>query len=236
MVGTYMLDYQVNGRRTRRPDFPPGNRAVFPQVAPHNTYRCAGNDRNGHGTHTAGTIAAASNGTGIVGVAPNVSIAGIKSSNDDGFFFPEMVICSYVWAATHGIDVTNNSYFADPWLFNCRNDADQRAIVQAIGRASRYAPYFDVDWAPPESKLTDKILVPGVIDTSTNFVEHPELVAEVGRTIAQLKAEGLSIVLVEQNIKLTPAIFVLWNFTPLGVTNLNVSAAGSISMIPSRRR
>jgi len=47
MVGTYMLDYQVNGRCTRRPDFPPGNRAVFPQVAPHNTYRCAGNDRVG---------------------------------------------------------------------------------------------------------------------------------------------------------------------------------------------
>jgi crotonobetainyl-CoA:carnitine CoA-transferase CaiB-like acyl-CoA transferase len=47
MVGTYMLDYQVNGRRTRRPDFPPGNRSIFPAVAPHNTYRCAGNDRNG---------------------------------------------------------------------------------------------------------------------------------------------------------------------------------------------
>jgi branched-chain amino acid transport system ATP-binding protein len=31
----------------------------------------------------------------------------------------------------------------------------------------------------------------------------PQLVAEVGRTIAQLKAEGQSIVLVEQNIKLT---------------------------------
>jgi branched-chain amino acid transport system ATP-binding protein len=31
----------------------------------------------------------------------------------------------------------------------------------------------------------------------------PQLVAEVGRTIAQLKAEGLSILLVEQNIKLT---------------------------------
>ena len=30
----------------------------------------------------------------------------------------------------------------------------------------------------------------------------PQLVAEVGRTIAQLKAEGQSIVLVEQNIKL----------------------------------
>ena len=30
MVGTFLLDYQVNGRGTRRPDFPPGNRADFP--------------------------------------------------------------------------------------------------------------------------------------------------------------------------------------------------------------
>jgi branched-chain amino acid transport system ATP-binding protein len=34
----------------------------------------------------------------------------------------------------------------------------------------------------------------------------PQIVADVGRTIAQLKAEGLSIVLVEQNIKLTLAL------------------------------
>ena len=47
MVGTYMLDFQVNGRRTRRADFPPGNRAIFPSLAPHNTYRCAGHDRVG---------------------------------------------------------------------------------------------------------------------------------------------------------------------------------------------
>jgi branched-chain amino acid transport system ATP-binding protein len=31
----------------------------------------------------------------------------------------------------------------------------------------------------------------------------PQIVADVGRTIARLKREGLSIVLVEQNIKLT---------------------------------
>jgi subtilisin family serine protease len=104
-----------------------------------NTDPSAWMDDNGHGTHTAGTIAAAANGIGIVGVAPNVKIAGIKAGNADGYFFPEAVICSFMWAGDHAIDVTNNSYYADPWLFNCRNDAEQRAIWKAEQRAIRYA-------------------------------------------------------------------------------------------------
>jgi subtilisin family serine protease len=99
----------------------------------------ANNDANGHGTHTAGTIAAAVNGIGVTGVAPNVGLAGVKTSNDDGFFFPEMVICAYMWVAAKGIDVTNNSYFADPWLYNCVNDPGQRAIWKAERRAIGYA-------------------------------------------------------------------------------------------------
>jgi subtilisin family serine protease len=99
----------------------------------------AADDDNGHGTHTAGTIAAASNGIGIVGVAPNVRIAGIKAGNAAGFFFPEAVICAFYWVATHGIDVTNNSYFADPYLYNCRNDPTQRALWKAESRAIRFA-------------------------------------------------------------------------------------------------
>ena len=99
----------------------------------------AAKDDNGHGTHTAGTIAAAANGIGIVGVAPNVKIAGIKAGNADGFFFPEAVICAFMWAGSHHLQVTNNSYFADPWLFNCKNDAEQRAIWKAEQRAIRYA-------------------------------------------------------------------------------------------------
>jgi len=41
-------------------------------------------DRNGHGTHVTGTIAAALNGSGVVGVAPGVSIHMVKVFGEDG--------------------------------------------------------------------------------------------------------------------------------------------------------
>src|SRR5213593_3623977 len=138
-----------------------------------------GNDGNGHGTHTAGTIAAAQNGIGIVGVAPHVRIAGIKSATDEGFFFPEAVVCSFMWAATHGIDVTNNSYFADPWYFNCKNDPEQRAIWIAEQRAIKFAirngvvvvaamGNFDDDLAHPTQDVISPDTGPGVPRSVTN--------------------------------------------------------------------
>ncbi|MEV6295285.1 S8 family serine peptidase [Streptomyces sp. NPDC051896] len=92
-----------------------------------------------HGTHVAGEIAGAKNGVGMTGVAPGVKVAGIKVANPNGYFYTEAVVCGFVWAAEHHVDVTNNSYYTDPWYFNCTTDPDQKALVDAITRASRYA-------------------------------------------------------------------------------------------------
>ena len=45
LTGTAILDKTVNGRPFRREGNPPGNRSPHPRVAPHNTYRCAGEDQ-----------------------------------------------------------------------------------------------------------------------------------------------------------------------------------------------
>ena len=135
----------------------------------------AANDDNGHGTHTAGTIAAASNGIGIVGVAPNVKIAGIKAGNAAGFFFPEAVICSFVWAATHHFDVTNNSYFADPYLFNCRNDPVQRAIWKAESRAIQYAEQNGVTVVAAMGNESEDLAHPSVDATSPDTQVPPDV-------------------------------------------------------------
>jgi subtilisin family serine protease len=122
----------------------------------------AWNDEQGHGTHTAGTIAAAQNGIGIVGVAPNVRIAAIRAGNADGVFLPEAVICAFMWAANHSMHVTNNSYFVDPWLYNCRNDATQRAIWKATRRAIRYA-------------LSKGVVVVSATGNAADDLAHPTL-------------------------------------------------------------
>jgi lantibiotic leader peptide-processing serine protease len=131
-----------------------------------NTSPAAWNDDNGHGTHTAGTIAAAKNGIGIVGVAPNVKVAGIKAGNAAGFFFPEAVVCAFMWAGNQHLNVTNNSYFADPWLFNCKNDPNQRAIWKAEQRAIRYAMGQGVSVVSAEGNQADDLAHPTLDATS----------------------------------------------------------------------
>jgi subtilisin family serine protease len=158
-----------------------------------------GNDHVGHGTHTAGTIAAAANGIGIVGVAPNVKIAGIKSSNDDGFFFPEMVICSFMWAGSHGIDVTNNSYFADPWLFNCRNDAEQRAIWKAEQRAIRYAMQQGVVVVASNGNENQDLSKQNVDDISPDFPPGSAIEREVTNACVRIPVEIPGVIGVSAN-------------------------------------
>ncbi|MET9800076.1 S8 family serine peptidase [Streptomyces sp. NPDC006368] len=97
-------------------------------------------EESDHGMHVAGTIAAAKNGTGVTGVAPGVKVSSLKVAEPaTGLYYTEAVVCGFMWAAEHGVDVTNNSYYTDPWLFNCKTDADQKALVEAVSRAARYA-------------------------------------------------------------------------------------------------
>jgi len=129
----------------------------------------AADDDNGHGTHTAGTIAAAANGAGIVGVAPNVKIASIKAATAEGLFFPHAVVCSFMWAAERHLDVTNNSYFADPFLFNCRNQADQRIIWKSVQRAIRHAMQQGVTVVASEGNNAEDLSHPTMDRTSPDY-------------------------------------------------------------------
>ena len=191
----------------------------------------AGNDANGHGTHTAGTIAAAANGIGIVGVAPNVKIAGIKSSNDDGFFFPEMVVCSFMWAGTHGVDVTNNSYFADPWLFNCKNDPEQRAIWQAETRAIKFAQHNGVVVVAASGNFSDDLANPTRDITSPDFPPGSEVDRTITNACAVIPVEVPGVVGVNANGNQVVKSF--YSNYGYGVTDVIAPGGDSLFFTPS---
>ncbi|MFJ5547438.1 S8 family peptidase [Streptomyces sp. NPDC093225] len=97
-------------------------------------------DVDTHGTHVAGTIAAAKNGKGVIGVAPGVKLASVRIAEPGStLFFAENTVCGFMWAGDHGFKVTNNSYYTDPWQFNCPDNLDQAAIIEGVRRAQAYA-------------------------------------------------------------------------------------------------
>jgi subtilisin family serine protease len=104
-------------------------------------------DDSGHGTHVAGTVAAAANGLGVSGVAPGVRLVAIRGGQDSGYLFLGPVTNALTYGADIGVDVINMSFYVDPWLYNClANPADspaaqleQRTIIEAMNRALDYA-------------------------------------------------------------------------------------------------
>jgi len=109
-------------------------------------------DNGGHGTHVAGSVAAARNGIGIAGVAPDATIVNVRAGQDSGYFFLYETVAALAYAGDAGLDVVNMSFFTDPWLFNCASGADyisgavtpaqlaeQATIRQLVQAATAYA-------------------------------------------------------------------------------------------------
>ena len=105
------------------------------------------NDDNGHGTHVAGTIAAADNAIGVVGVAPEAKLIAVKVLNRKGSGTWSSVICGVDWvtanAAAYGIKVANMSLggggSSDNNCGNTNNDALHKAICKSVAGGVTYA-------------------------------------------------------------------------------------------------
>lgn len=104
-------------------------------------------DDYGHGTHVAGTIAAAADGFGASGVAPGVTLVDIRATQDSGYTFLQPFLDALVYGADIRLNVINLPFNLDPWVYNCiDNPADtpaeqveQRTTILAVNRALDYA-------------------------------------------------------------------------------------------------
>jgi subtilisin family serine protease len=146
-------------------------------------------DLFGHGTHVAGIVAAPINGLGVAGVAPEATLASLKVCTAGGYCFTKEVTDALIYAGDKGLDVANLSLFADPFLFNCRNEADQRAIIMAIGRAAQYATQRGVVVVASAGNEATDLAHPEVDEISPDFPAGAAITRDVGNQCIVLPAE-----------------------------------------------
>ena len=146
-------------------------------------------DLQGHGTHVATTIAARANGIGIVGVAPEATIVALKACTISGFCFADSVAAALRYAGDQRLDVVNLSLFADPYLYYCASEADQRAMLKSLQDAARYAQQRGVVIVAAAGNEAQDLGHPSIDDVSPDWPPDSAEVREVRNNCRVAPAE-----------------------------------------------
>ena len=102
-------------------------------------------DDNDHGTHCAGTVGAADNGVGVLGVAPDVTLHAVKVLECDGGGSFDAIADGVVWSADQGHDVQSMSLGGDTdsdALQDAIQYADERGVIM-VAAAGNDGPCSD---------------------------------------------------------------------------------------------
>ena len=86
-------------------------------------------DDNGHGTHVAGIVAAALNGLGVIGGAPQAKFVSVKVLDSTGHGYASDVINGMKWVYDSDIRLVNMSFG-----FPFSNPSDETPLMRAIQR------------------------------------------------------------------------------------------------------
>ena len=136
-----------------------------------NTVSGSGNvfDRNGHGTHVAGTIAAeANNGVGIAGVAPNVKIMVLKSMDDSGRGTTLTTRDALAYAKNNGADVISGSFGSNRGIDQLEYNALKEMSVPLVFAAGNDGNNNDSNPFYPASYDLPNIIAVGATDHQDN--------------------------------------------------------------------
>ncbi|HET6380440.1 MAG TPA: S8 family serine peptidase [candidate division Zixibacteria bacterium] len=183
-----------------------------------------------HGTHVAGTIAAANNGIGVVGVAPGVRIMALKvfrggDPEDEDCGTDTMAIDAIAYAVSEGADIINASWggtaFSGP-LEDAFSDASALLAVAAAGNANSdndAVPVYPASFDLPNILAVAAIHNEGHLTSFTNF----------GATSVDLAAPG------EDVLSTVPGgDYELMSGTSMAAPNATGVAALALSKFPTR--
>jgi subtilisin family serine protease len=185
-------------------------------------------DLAGHGTHVASLIAAPLNGIGIAGVAPNATILALKVCTLAGFCFADAVAAALRYAGDQRLDIVNLSLFADPFLFLCGSDAEQRAILRSLQSAAKYAQQRGVLIVAAAGNDEMDLQHPGVDTISPDWPPGSAVARDVGNNCRVTPAELPGVLAVSATGPIGVSGYAQWlaSYSSVGMSVVDVTAPG----------
>lgn len=190
--------------------------------------KAAVQDLSGHGTHTASTVAAPINGIGIAGVAPEATIVALKACTEAGYCFADSVVAALRYAGDNGIDIVNLSLFADPYLYYCKSEAEQRAILKDLEEAARYAQQRGVLIVASAGNEQADLQHPVLDDISPDWPPDSEEERYVKNNCRVAPAELPGVMTVSATGPIGVPGYDLWiaDYSSVGMSRVDVTAPG----------
>jgi subtilisin family serine protease len=192
------------------------------------TNKGAVQDLNGHGSHVASTIAAPVNGVGIAGVAPDATIVALKACTKVGFCFADSVAAALRYAGDQQLDVVNLSLFADPYLYYCKSEAEQRAILKELEDAAKYARQQGVLVVTAAGNEQSDLQHPGLDTTSPDWPPGSAETRDVKNNCRVAPTELPGVLTVSATGPIGYPGYDLWiaDYSSVGMSRVDVTAPG----------
>jgi subtilisin family serine protease len=172
--------------------------------------------------------AAPINGIGIAGVAPDATIVALKICTEVGYCFADSVAAALRYAGDQKLDIVNMSLFADPYLYYCKDEKEQKAILKELESAARYARQQGVLIVASAGNEQVDLQHPGLDDISPDWPPGSEEERYVQNNCRIAPAELPGVLTVSATGPIGYPDYDLWiaDYSSVGMSRVDVSAPG----------
>ena len=169
-----------------------------------------------------------STGSASPGSLPTRTLVALKVCTEVGFCFADSVAAALRYAGDVGLDVVNLSLFADPFLYYCKSDAEQKAILKEIESAAKYAQQKGVLIVASAGNEVDDLQHPEIDAISPDWPPDTAITREVKNNCRVAPAELSGVLTVSSVGPVGYPGYDLWiaDYSSVGMSVVDVTAPG----------